>query len=126
MSDLLAWILAAHAVLYVAIGFRVIVLRWTRKVALGDGGDRDLKRAIRVHANFAEWVPLALLLLVAAELRGVSESIVGGLGGALLLARVGHALGLSRSVGVSVGRTGGTALTLTVVLLSAIAVAVGG
>ena len=126
MSTPLAWILAAHAVLFIALGLRVIHLRLTRRVGIGDGGDKELKRAIRVHANFAEWVPLTLFVLYAAELRGSSETVIAALGATLLLARVAHAIGLSRRVGAGMARSGGMTLNLVVLLSCAVLTAIGG
>lgn len=102
------------ALLHLGLSFRVIRLRNTRKVSIGDGGDHDLKRAIRVHANFAEYVPLVLSLVLILELNGISPRWLHALGGALLGARLSHAWGLSRAHGRSVGRWVGTAVTLTV------------
>ncbi|MCK6508157.1 MAPEG family protein [Myxococcota bacterium] len=126
MTQALATTIAAHAVLGFVLGMRVIVLRWTRKVGLGDGQDKDLRRAIRVHGNFAEWVPLALLALVAAEARGADPRWIWALGGTLLLGRVGHAVGLSGGIGPSVGRSGGMVLTFSVLLVAAGLAVMGG
>ncbi len=118
MSDALTWTLAAHILLAVLLGLNVIRLRLTRRVGIGDGGDKVVKRAIRVHGNFIEWVPFALLAIAAAELRGTGEGTVAVLGGLLLLSRIGHAFGLSRSIGVSVGRSGGMVLMIGVTLVA--------
>ena len=118
MSDTLTWIFAAHIVLAIALGLNVIRFRLTRQVGIGDGDDKDLKRAIRVHANFIEWVPFALLAIAMAELRGVSETTVGILGGVLLVSRLGHAVGLTRSIGTSIGRTGGMTVMIGVMLVA--------
>ncbi len=120
MSDTFTWIFAAHALLFVVLGLYVIYLRITGEVGIGDGGNPRLKRAIRAHANFAEWIPIALMALGLAELRGVSESTIGILGGLLLLSRVGHAIGLNRSIGVSVGRTGGMTLMFIVMAVTTV------
>jgi uncharacterized membrane protein YecN with MAPEG domain len=118
MSDTLTWIFAAHIVLAIALGLNVVRFRITREVGIGDGGDKDLKRAIRVHANFIEWVPFALLAIGMAELRGVSETTVGILGAVLFVSRLGHAVGFSRSIEVSIGRTGGMTVMITVMLVA--------
>ena len=118
-SDAFTWSLAAQALLFVLLSLRVIQLRLSRKVGIGDGGDRDLKRAIRVHGNWVEWVPLSLLLLLVADLRGTPETWIAGLGGTLLVARLGHVLGLTRSVGLSLGRSGGIVLNVSVILAAA-------
>jgi uncharacterized protein len=72
----------------------VVVRRVQTKVTLMDGGDATLLRRIRAHGNFAETVPLALLLIALLELRGAPASWLWGLGGALLAGRVLHATGL--------------------------------
>ena len=56
------------APLFLLLSVRVIRQRRGAKVAVrGDGGDAMLLRRMRVHANFAEYVPLALLLMALAE-----------------------------------------------------------
>ena len=100
---------------------RISQVRHARGIGLGDGGDPELARRIRVHANFAEHVPLALLLLALLELSGLAPAWVWGFGAALLLARLLHAWGFSRSAGHSFGRFWGTALTWLVLLLMALA-----
>ncbi len=110
--------IVAHVLLAIALALHVIVLRNTERVGIGDGNNRKLRRSIRVHSNFTEWVPLALLALLAAELRGTPEPWIAGLGAALFVSRLGHAWGLNRSIGASIGRTGGITLMLVVMLIS--------
>ncbi|HMW46880.1 MAG TPA: MAPEG family protein, partial [Cellvibrionaceae bacterium] len=52
------------ALLYMVLTFRTIYLRGKFKAALGDGKQELLQRAIRVHGNFNEYVPLGLVLLL--------------------------------------------------------------
>jgi uncharacterized membrane protein YecN with MAPEG domain len=56
------------ALLLIALGARVSMLRRRFKVGLGDGGHVELQRAIRAHANAIEWLLPGLLLLLVAEL----------------------------------------------------------
>jgi uncharacterized membrane protein YecN with MAPEG domain len=58
ITTLIACILAA---LFLRLSFGVIRLRRHHKVGLGSGGVDDLERAIRAQANFAEYVPIALI-----------------------------------------------------------------
>ena len=58
---------AVFGLVFVALSFRVIRIRQRLGVGLGDGEDPLLRRAIRVHGNFAEYVPFALLLVYFAE-----------------------------------------------------------
>ena len=52
---------ALLALLFIALSIRTIRARRAHKVAIGTGGHAAVERAMRVHANFAEYVPLALL-----------------------------------------------------------------
>ena len=112
---------ALHALLLLVLLARVSRLRHGRRIGFGDGGDPQLARAIRVHGNFVEHVPFALLLLGLLELCGLAAAWLLIFGGALLVARLLHAVGLSRSSGVSFGRFYGTALTWLVLLAMAAA-----
>ena len=87
---------ALVTLLFLVLTFRTIALRGRLRVALGDGNDKALQRAIRAHANLAEYAPLALLLLYLVEVAGARASTVHALGAALLLGRLLHALGISR------------------------------
>jgi uncharacterized membrane protein YecN with MAPEG domain len=107
-------------VMLVALSMNVVRLRLQRKVALGDGGVPDLQQAIRVQANFAEYVPLALLLIGLLEMAGEASWVVNMLGIVLILARLAHAVGLMRTGGPSPLRVVGTSGTHGVILVSAI------
>lgn len=88
---------ALLALLFVALSWRTIQLRRRYRVAVGDGGHPELLRAMRVHANFAEYVPLALLLIALVEIGGSPAWLVHLLGAVLLLARCAHAWGVSQT-----------------------------
>lgn len=120
LGDAFAWTLASQVLLGTVFGLRVAWLRFSHRVGIGDGGDRVIKRAIRVHGNWAEWVPPALLCLLAADLRGAPEAWIWGLGGVLLVARLGHAAALSRHIRGGLLRSGGVALTVGVIAAGAL------
>lgn len=107
---------ALSALLVLALTVKVIRLRRSKRIGLGDGGDTQLACAIRAHANALENLPLALLLLVVFELGGASSMVIHAYGATLLIARLWHCIGLSRSAGTSAGRLYGTALTWLVVI----------
>ncbi len=85
------------AILFVGLSMRVIRLRGLVRVAVGAGGDPALERAIRVHANCAEYAPIGLLLLLLVELSGYTPWVVHANGVALLAGRTIHAWGMSRT-----------------------------
>ena len=108
-----------HGLLLLMLLVPIVLLRRGRKVGLGHGGDVQLLQRIRAHGNFVEYVPLALLLIALLEVTGLRREWVAALGGALLIARILHAVGLWRSPGYSFGRFAGTMLTFLVILASA-------
>ncbi|MEI8299112.1 MAG: MAPEG family protein [Pseudomonadota bacterium] len=114
---------ALLALLAVALGAWVVTLRVRHRVGLGDGGQSRLTRAIRAHGNLLETAPLALLLLLLAELTAALP-VVGlqATGLALLCGRLLHAAGLARSGGASPPRFVGMLLTwlVTVALAGAL------
>lgn len=105
--------------LYIVLAVRIIRLRWKERVGIGTGESLPLKAAVRVHGNFSEYVPLGLILLGLMELNGASDMLMFGLGGLLFVARVFHAIGLTKSIGVSIYRTIGVLGTFAMLLLSA-------
>ena len=117
--------LAAVAVLALLgsiLAILVIVARVRLKVEWGDGGNMSMAQTMRAHANFSEYVPLALLTIGACELVGTPRTWVIGLTVALVMARVLSALGLSRSLGPSIPRQAGASTTIAVTIVAAVAV----
>lgn len=87
---------ALLALLFVLLSVNVIRIRRQTRQALGSGGNPGLERRIRVHANFAEYVPLALLLLAFAEFGGAPGWLLHALCLALLFGRALHGWGVAR------------------------------
>jgi uncharacterized membrane protein YecN with MAPEG domain len=109
-------------ILYVALSFRVTLLRWSAKVSIGEGTTQavafgkeqeeisPLRAAIRAHANFAEHVPIALILLAGIEAAGASHALCLILAIMLIAARIAHPIGMARKA-PNPFRGGGAALT---------------
>jgi uncharacterized membrane protein YecN with MAPEG domain len=112
---------ALLTLLYLYLSVRVIGRRRAIRVALGDGGDRSLLRRQRVHANFAEYVPLALILMALAEAQGLPHWMLQALGLGLLAGRLVHAYGVSGEPERLAARSAGMGLTFTVLALGAAA-----
>ncbi len=104
---------------YLLLSARVINRRG-QGIPLGDGGDPGMLRLIRGHANFAEYVPLALLLMAILELSRFSIYVLHALGITLLVARLLHGYALSFTTQFKFGRVGGAALTFGVLLVAAV------
>lgn len=107
--------------LFVFLSVRVIGARRRSGVALGDGGDQALLRRQRVHGNFAEYVPLGLVLLVCAEATGVAHWQLHLIGSLLLAGRAIHAIGVSGEPEILPLRVAGMALTFTALITAALA-----
>jgi uncharacterized protein len=105
---------------YVALSIRIIMLRRELRIGIGHGESNRLHRVIRVHANFAEFVPLALLLLMFLELNGTESWVLNVLGTMLLVGRLLHSMGLSKSAGTSVGRLWGGLLTYSMMIIASV------
>jgi uncharacterized membrane protein YecN with MAPEG domain len=109
-----------HVLFYLFLTLRVILHRKAHRIGVGTGGDAAMTRKVRVHANFAEYVPLALLMLALLELSGTAAVVLWTCGVLLLAARVLHAVGLGSSAGYSTGRFGGALLTFGVLAAMAV------
>ncbi len=85
---------AMSALLIAWLSLRVIKLRRVKKVSLGDGGELELRIAIRAQGNATEYVPISLILLALLELSGGYVALVHSGGIAMLAGRLLHARGL--------------------------------
>lgn len=103
---------------FVVLSVRVVNLRW-RGMGFGDNGDLGVIRVIRGQANFAEYVPLALLLMGLLEIGHQSIYLLHALGVMLVVARLLHGLALSFGFQARPGRVAGAALTFIVLLIEA-------
>lgn len=88
---------ALLALLFIYLSAQTIKVRRRVRVAVGDGGNSEMLRAMRVHANFAEYVPFTLVLLGMLELQASPAWVLHALGVLLLVARCSHAYGVSQS-----------------------------
>ncbi len=106
------------ALWFVLLSVRVIGWRQRSWTSLGDGGDASALRVIRGHANFAEYVPLALVLLGFLELSHYSSLLLHALGLTLLIGRLLHGYSLSFTPVFVPGRVIGMMLTCAVLLIA--------
>ena len=85
-----------NAILNVALAANVSRARGKYGVSIGPGKAKEIETAVRIHANNSEFVPLAIVTMLLAELCGGSALILHIAGGVLLLSRIFHAIGLPR------------------------------
>ena len=108
-----------NAILNIMLAVRVSSARRRLKVSTGMGESKEMELAVRIHANNAEFVPLAIVVLLLAELCGGASVMIHVLGGSLLLARVSHAVGMPLRA-PNVYRVFGTVVTWTGIVVSAV------
>jgi uncharacterized membrane protein YecN with MAPEG domain len=109
------------AIGYLYLTAMVIRQRLVSGVGIGNGGDAILRRLSRVHANYNEYVPLGLILLILLELNSEMSWALHVGATSLLLGRLFHAIGFSRHEGKSWQRQVGMILTLVSLLFMALA-----
>jgi uncharacterized membrane protein YecN with MAPEG domain len=106
------------ALFFVGLSVRTLLIRRKLRVAVGDAGNVQLLRASRVHANFAEYVPLSILLLGLCEAQGIATAVLHVAFASLVVARVAHAYGVSQVQEPFGFRVFGVAVTLSLLILS--------
>jgi uncharacterized membrane protein YecN with MAPEG domain len=115
---------------YVVISLRVTAARWKTRVSVGEDTGQPasfgtetavspLRIAIRSHANFAEYVPIALILLGGIESAGANRTLCLILAAMLILGRLAHPIGMARKA-PNPFRAGGALLTWTMIGVTAI------
>lgn len=108
------------AALYVGVNILILLVlavivvmgRRRHKIVLGDGANEDFSRAVRAHANAAEYIPAGLIGLVLLALLdpAVPLWLVHAAGLSLTAGRIFHGVGLSTGM-INIGRMLGMALT---------------
>jgi uncharacterized membrane protein YecN with MAPEG domain len=116
---------AILVLIFVFLSVRVIQMRASAKIGLGTGNDPVMERRIRVHGNFAEYVPLALLLLTFLEMQQHSRYLIHILCILLIVARIVHAVGVTPVKENFQMRVGGVLTTFAVLVVASIVLLVG-
>jgi hypothetical protein len=102
----------ANIFILLALSFFVVAARRRHKVVLGHGDNAEVLRAVRAHANAAEYIPagIAGLTLLALLDPAAPLWLLHATGATLTLGRALHGIGLSTG-DVNAGRMLGTLLT---------------
>jgi len=99
------------ALIVIALAINVTVHRVKLRVPLGDGGNAEMRRMIRLHGNAAEYIPLALVLMAIYELNAGSHTALHVIGIALIAGRVLQTWGMWATDQTNIGRQIGQSLT---------------
>ncbi len=112
-----------NILILLALALLVVAGRQKHKIVLGQGENEGFARAVRAHANAAEYIPAALLGLLIMALLPAPAALLNGWGMlvhaaglSLTLGRILHGLGLHAGV-LNIGRVAGTLLTFLSYLL---------
>ena len=115
---------AGAALINIWLSIRIGRLRTAHKISVGDGGNEALNRRMRAHLNFAENVPLVLVLIAALEISEKGGAWLLPAAGLFLFGRIAHGLGMDGG-SLQIGRMIGTIVTmLTQLGLAVVAVLV--
>lgn len=101
---------AAAAIINFWLGNRIGQLRHRHKISVGTGGNDMIERRMRAQLNFAENVPLVLILIGLVEMAGKAGVWLAPVGAVFMLGRVLHGLGMDGGK-LGWGRTVGTLTT---------------
>ncbi len=109
---------ALIALIFVILSVRTLLLRRRLGIAIGTGEDLKLTRAMRVHSNFAEYVPIALILIYFLEVGTDTDVWIHVLCVALIGGRLLHAYGVSQIKEDYRFRVAGMILTLGCIIFA--------
>ncbi len=102
---------------FLVLSYRVVQKR-SKGINLGDGGDAEMLRRIRGHGNFAEYVPIILIMMGMLELGGTKPWLLHTLGALLVFARVVHGYAFTFTEKWFFGRFYGTLITFILLAVS--------
>jgi uncharacterized membrane protein YecN with MAPEG domain len=107
--------------IYFVLSVRVVLARRDSKILLGDGAGtaEALHIKVRIHANFAEYVPIALILLGGCELAGGAHWLMVLLAIMLIAGRIVHPFGMARQV-PNAPRAVGMMLTWVMIVIASL------
>ena len=106
--------------LYLVLSIRVVRQRVRYGLLLGSS-HRLVERAVRAQGNWAEYAPIALILLGLNEGLGLPHWWLHALGTAFFAGRLAHAWGISQEPELLRWRQFGMGLTLAVIGVAAAA-----
>jgi uncharacterized membrane protein YecN with MAPEG domain len=118
-----AFYTAILGLIFAVLSAWVIAGRFKLQILHGDGGVDAMNRRMRAHGNFAEYVPLTLLIIGLLEASGGSRAIVRILLIVLTVARAMHPFGMvapANSVQQYAFRATSVIATLTILAAAAI------
>jgi hypothetical protein len=108
------------ALIFVALAVNVTRHRVKLRVSIGDGGNPEMLRMIRLHGNAAEYIPFAVVLMALYELNGGWPVALHIVGIALIVGRLVQSWGMWGTEVPGLGRQMGQSLTWLSILALAL------
>jgi uncharacterized membrane protein YecN with MAPEG domain len=107
-----------NVLILLVLSVLVVRGRQRHKISLGDAGNEDFVRAVRAHANAAEYIPAGIVGLITLALfdPAISPLFLHACGLLLTGGRILHGFGLHAGV-LNFGRMAGMVMTYLAFLL---------
>ncbi len=112
--------IAVLIIMSLGLAINVGARRLPRQIGLGDGGDPEMIPYIRVHGNFLENAPLAMIALIMLSVIDAPLWTIHIVGLTMIIGRALHAYGIGKTAGISFGRGAGMGLTMISLIASAL------
>ncbi|MCB1428373.1 MAG: MAPEG family protein [Nitratireductor sp.] len=106
-----AFYAAILAIMMIALSTWVTLLRARLKISILHGDSLPLAERIRMHGNFIENVPMAIIIMGLAEAGGTSPMVLNTMGLMLVAGRILHPMGLRHDKPATFARIAGGSLT---------------
>ena len=86
--------------IFIGLSFNAAHTRRKSGLAIGEGNNEKLIRAVRAHGNFSEFTPMFLISLVIVDQLSKNCDYVACLGSIFILGRVSHATSMFLKKGI--------------------------
>ena len=112
--------LAITLLLQVWLTMRIALYRRAHRISLGDGDDSVLRKRIRIHGNFTEIMPIALIGLLGLSLLQIPIIWIHVFGAGFIVTRLLHMHGMVQRGAIGPARPLGVMLTMALLIGEAI------
>ena len=100
MCNNIYYVTIALLLIFIGLSFNAAYTRRKSGLAIGEGNNEKLIRAVRAHGNFSEFTPMFLISLVIVDQLSKNCDFVAYLGSIFVLGRVSHAASMFLKKGI--------------------------
>lgn len=76
--------------IYLRLTLTVVRLRRLYRIPIGAGNNKELQAAINSHSNFAQYVPLSIILIALCEIQNIPKILLAITAICIILGRLIH------------------------------------